>query len=86
VVEKHGRGLPHGSKNKPKVAIMEVSSFSPAKRCPGRPLVSKNKSKASTSQINEPLDVSVAHPNPSQPSTGSVFSFFALAGAQCHEE
>jgi hypothetical protein len=65
---------------------MDTSSSAPAKRCPGRPLGSKNKAKASSSQINEPLDVSVAHPNPPQPSTRAVFSFFALAGAQCHEQ
>jgi hypothetical protein len=41
---------------------------------------------SSTSQVNEPMDVSVAHLNPPQPSTGIVFSFFALAGAQCREE
>jgi hypothetical protein len=71
VVEKRGCGRPRGSNNKPKVAIMEASSSSPAKRRPGRPLGSKNKDKASTSQINEPLDVSVAHPNPPQPSTAA---------------
>jgi hypothetical protein len=86
VVEKRGRGHPLGSKNKPKVAIMEASSSSPAKRRPGHPLGRKNKAKASTSQINEPLDVSVAHLNPPQPSTGVVFSFFALGGAQCREQ
>jgi hypothetical protein len=48
VVEKHGCGRPHGNKNKPKVAIMEASSSTPAKRCPGRPLGSRNKAKAST--------------------------------------
>jgi hypothetical protein len=58
-VEKCGRGRPRGSKNKPKVIFMAVSSSASAKRCPGRPLGSKNKPKSSTSQINEPLDVSV---------------------------
>jgi hypothetical protein len=65
---------------------MDTSSSAPAKRRPGRPLGSKNKAKASSSQINEPLDVSIAHPNPPQPSYGAVFSFFALVGAQCREQ
>jgi hypothetical protein len=69
VVEKHGRGRPHGSKNKPKVISMAASSSAPVKRCPGRPGGSKNKPKSSTSQINEPLDVSAAHLNPLLPST-----------------
>jgi hypothetical protein len=47
---------------------------------------SKKKVKTSTMQINEPLDVSVAHPSPPQPSTGAAFCFFALAGAQCREQ
>jgi hypothetical protein len=86
VVEKRGHGHPRGGKNKPKVAIMEAPSSSSAKQCPGRPLGSKNKPKASSSQINETLDVSVAHPNPPQPSSGAVFSFFTLDGAQCREQ
>jgi hypothetical protein len=45
VVEKRGRGLPRGSKNKPKVAIMEASSSSPVKWRPGHLLESKNKAK-----------------------------------------
>jgi hypothetical protein len=86
MVEKHGRGRPRGSKNKPKVISMAVSSSAPIKRHPGHPLGSKNKPRSSTSQINEPLDVSAAHLNPLSPSTGTVFSFFALAGAQCHDQ
>jgi hypothetical protein len=86
VAEKHGRGRPHGSKNKPKVVTMAAYSSAPAKRHPGRPLGSKNKSKSSTSQVNEPLDVSAAQLIPPPPSTGTVFSFFALAGAQCREQ
>jgi hypothetical protein len=85
VVEKRGRGRPRGSKNKPKVATM-ASSSAQVKRCPGRPLGSKNKSKSSTSQVNEPPDVSATHLNPPLPSTGTVFSFFALAGAQCRAQ
>jgi hypothetical protein len=84
--EKHGRGRPRGSKNKPNVISMAASSFVPIKWRPGCPLESKNKPRSSTSQINEPLDVSATPLNPSPPSTGTVFSFFALAGAQCHEQ
>jgi hypothetical protein len=86
MVEKHGRGRPSGSKNNPKVISMAASSSALIKRRPGRPLGSKNKPRSSTPQINEPLDVSAAHLNPSPPSTGTVFSFFALAGAQCREQ
>jgi hypothetical protein len=86
ILEKRGRGRPCGSKNKPKVVIMEMFSSPPAKWRLGRPLGSKNKARASSSQINESLDVSVANPNPPQPSIGTVFSFFALAGAQCREQ
>jgi hypothetical protein len=86
VVDKSGHGRPRGSKNKPKLISMAASSSAPAKWCPGRPLGSKNKSKSSTSQVNEPLDVSAAHLNPSPPSTGTVFSFFALAVAQFREK
>jgi hypothetical protein len=86
MVEKRGCGCPRGSKNKPKVTSMVVSSSAPIKRCPGRPLGSTNKPRSSTSQINEPLDVSAVPLNPSPLSTGTVFYFFALAGAQCREQ
>jgi hypothetical protein len=82
MAEKHGHDHPCGNKNKPKA----VSSSAPAKQHPGRPLGSKNKSKSSTSQVNEPLDVSAAHLNPLPPSTGTLLSFFALAGAQYREQ
>jgi hypothetical protein len=65
---------------------MAASSSTPTKLCLDCPLGSKNKSKSSTSQVNEPLDVSATHLNPLPPSTGTVFSLFALAGAQCHEQ
>jgi hypothetical protein len=45
VVEKHGRGCPRGSKNKPKVSVIDASSSTPAKRRRGLPLGSKNKIK-----------------------------------------
>jgi hypothetical protein len=47
LMEKRGRGYPHGSKNKPKDASLVASSSASAKRRPGRPLGSKNKPKAS---------------------------------------
>jgi hypothetical protein len=86
ILEKRRRGRPCGSKKNPKVVIMEAFSSPLAKRRPCRPLGSKNQAKASSSQINESLDVSVANPNPPQPLIGTVFYFFALAGAQCHEQ
>jgi hypothetical protein len=86
MAEKRGCGRPRGSKNKPKVVTMVAPSSVPAKRRPGRPLGSKNKSKSSTSQVNEPLEVSAAHRNPPLPPIGNVFAFFALAGAQCCEQ
>jgi hypothetical protein len=81
VVEKHGRGRPRGSKNKSKVATLEVSSSAPVKWRPGRLLGSKNKSKSSASPTNEPLDANDARRSRPPPSTRDVFSFFALAGA-----
>jgi hypothetical protein len=86
MVEKRGSDRPHGSKNKPKVATVAASSSVPVKRRPGRSLGNRNKSKSSTSQVNEPLDVSATHLNPPPPSTVTAFSFFALAGAQCREQ
>jgi hypothetical protein len=39
VMEKHGRGRPRGSKNKPKdLSMVTSSSAMPMKRRPGRPL------------------------------------------------
>jgi hypothetical protein len=88
VVEKRGRGHPGGSKNKPKAPVAEISSSTLAKRCRGCPLGSKNKVKtfATPTNTSEHLDVSLAQPNPPQPSTGALFSFFAFAGAQCREQ
>jgi hypothetical protein len=88
VVEKHGRGRPRGSKNNPKASAMQISSSTLAKRCRGRPLGSKNKVKTSATPTNtsKHLDVSLAQPNPPPPPTGALFSFFALAGAQCREQ
>jgi hypothetical protein len=54
MVEKHGRSRPHGSKKKI-LSIFHGSFFSsaPVKRCPGRPLGSKNKPKPLASPANE---------------------------------
>jgi hypothetical protein len=86
VVEKHGRGRPCGSKNKSKVAPMAVSSFAPVKRRPSRPLGSKSKPKSSASPSNESLDANTVRRNTPPPSARNVFSFFAIAGAQCREQ
>jgi hypothetical protein len=88
VAKKHGRGRPRGSKNKPKVSIIQASSSTLAKSCHRRPLGSKNKSKVSAkpANINEHLGVSLLQPKPLQPSATALFSFFVFAGAQCHEQ
>jgi hypothetical protein len=86
VVEKRGRGRPHGSKNKYKVASMVVSSsFVPVKQRPGHPLGSKNKPKSSAYPANESLGANAARRN-TPPSFRNIFSFFAFAGAQCREQ
>jgi hypothetical protein len=80
VVEKRGRGRPRGSKNKPKASVAEISSSTLAKLHHDRPLGSKNKVKTSATptNISKHLDVSLAQPNPLQPSTGALFSFLPL--------
>jgi hypothetical protein len=80
VVEKHGRGRPRGSKKKAKASVTEISSSIPDKRRRAHPLGSKNKVKTSATptNISEHLDVSLAWPDPSQPSTWALFSFFPL--------
>jgi hypothetical protein len=87
VVEKHGCGRPRGSKNKPKDASMAVlSSSAPVKRRPGRPLGTKNKLKPSADFASRSVDANTArHSTPSPPPI-NVFSFFAIAGAKCHEQ
>jgi hypothetical protein len=79
-MEKWGRGRPRGSKNKTTATAVVASSSALVKRCPGRPVGSKNK-----------LKVSSAAPGPSAPSANAspspprIYSFFCIAGAQCHE-
>jgi hypothetical protein len=87
VVEKCGRGLPRGSKNKPKTSTAASSSTTLAKRCHGHPLGSKNKKLTATMTIAaNHLDVTLAQSSLPQSSTKNLFSFFAFAGAQCHEQ
>jgi hypothetical protein len=80
LVEKRGSDHPCGSKNKTTAAAAVASSSAPVKRRPGRPAGSKNK-----------LKVSSAAPGPSAPSANAspspprIYSFFCIAGAQCHE-
>jgi hypothetical protein len=84
IVEKRGRGRPRGSKNKPKDASMVASSSStPVKWRPGHPLGSKNKPKPYASLAHQSVDANAAHH--STPPI-NVFSFFAIAGAQCREQ
>jgi hypothetical protein len=88
VVEKHGRGHPHGSKNKPKLSldVATTSSSTPAKCRLGRPLGSKNKkSIVLTADNADHLDVSLAGPSALSSSSSHLCSFFSFAGAQCHE-
>jgi hypothetical protein len=79
-VEKRGHGRPRGSKNKATTEAMVTLSSVLVKRCPGRPAGSKNKPK-----------VPSATPGPSAPSANvsplvpRIYSFFYIAGAQCHE-
>jgi hypothetical protein len=87
VMEKHGRGRPCGSKNKPKdVSMVAWSSAMPMKRCPGRPLGSKNKPKPSSSVGRQLVDANTAPRNASPPPPVNLFSFFVIAGAQCREQ
>jgi hypothetical protein len=87
VVEKRGHGHPRGSKNKPKDASMVVSSSSaPVKRRPGHPLGSKNKPKLSAVLTIQSADTKTMHHSTPLPLPANVFSFLAIAGAQCHEK
>jgi hypothetical protein len=87
VVEKHGHGRPRGSKNKPKdVSMVASSSSALMKRRSGHPLGSKNKPKPSSSLANRSVDANAARHNASPPPPVNLFSFFAIAGAQCREQ
>jgi hypothetical protein len=87
VVEKRGRGRPRGSRNKPKdISMVASSSAVPMKRRPGRPLGSKNKPKSSSSLARQAMEAPAARHNASPPPPVNLFSFFAIAGAQCREQ
>jgi hypothetical protein len=79
-VEKRGHGRPRGSKNKATIEVVVASSSALVKRRLGRPAGSRNKPK-----------VPCAAPGPSAPSANAspppprIYSFFCIAGAQCHE-
>jgi hypothetical protein len=80
LVEKRGRGRPRGSKNKASIEVAVASSSTPVKRRPGRLAGSKNKPKVPSTA-----------PGPSAPSANAssppprLYSFFCIAGPQCHE-
>jgi hypothetical protein len=80
-VEKQGRGHLRGSKNKSKDPATVASSSVPVKRCPGRPVGSKNKPKVSAAA---PGPSAPPH-NASPPPPSKIYSFFYIAGAQCRE-
>jgi hypothetical protein len=87
MVEKRGRGHPRGSKNKPKdVSMVASSSSALMKRRTGRPLGSKNKPKPSSYLASRYVDANIARHTASPPPPIHLFSFFAIAGAQCREQ
>jgi hypothetical protein len=79
-VEKRGRGRPRSSKNKSKDPAAVASSSAPVKRRPGHPLGSKNKTKMSTAASG----LSAPPRNASPPPSLRIYSFFCIAGGQCH--
>jgi hypothetical protein len=80
---KRGRDRSRGSKNKLKDAFLVASSSASMKRHPGRPFGSKNKPKASVAIAQ---GASAAPRNASPPPPVKMFSFFVIAGAQCHDQ
>jgi hypothetical protein len=80
-MEKRGRSRSRGSKNKSKNPAMVALSSVSMKRCPGRPMGSKNKPKISAAAPGP----SAAPPNASPPPPSKIYSFFCIAGAQCRE-
>jgi hypothetical protein len=87
VLEKRWHGRPRGSKNKPKdISMVPSLSVAPMKRHPSHPLGSKNKPNPSSSLANRFVDANVARHNASPPPSINLFSFFAIAGAQCREQ
>jgi hypothetical protein len=79
-VEKRGRGRPRGRKNKASIEAAVASSSAPVKRHPGRPARSKNKPKVPSTAPGP----SAPYANASSPPP-RLYSFFCIAGPQCHE-
>jgi hypothetical protein len=79
LVEKRGRGRPRGSKNKASIDALAASSSALVKRRPGRPAGSKNKPQVPSAPS---LSTPCASAAPALP---RLFSFFCIAGPQCHE-
>jgi hypothetical protein len=76
-----------GAKTSPRPLLLLLHRQLRKKRRRGRQLGSKNKKPSTaTADASDLLDVSFAHPTLPQSSTGNLFSFFAFAGAQCHEQ
>jgi hypothetical protein len=89
LMEKQGRGRPHGSKNKLKDASLVASSSASAKQRPGRPLGSKNKTKVTAATApgsSAALGTSAAPCDASPLPPIKIYSFFCIAGAQCREQ
>jgi hypothetical protein len=76
----HGRGRPRGSKNKTTTNVAGSSSSVLVKRRPGRPVGSKNKPKVPCTTLGPS-----ASPGITSPPQPKIYSFFCIAGAQCHE-
>jgi hypothetical protein len=62
------------------------SSSAPVKWRPGRPLGSKNKPKPFALLTNRSANTSTARHSTPLPLHANVFSFFAIAGAQCRKQ
>jgi hypothetical protein len=75
-----GRGRPRGSKNKIAPAVVGSSSFAPMKQRPGYPAGSKNKPK-----VPHTIPGPSTPPGNTSPPQPRIYSFFCIAGAQCHE-
>jgi hypothetical protein len=75
-----GHGRPRGSKNKTAADVAGSSSSVPVKRRPGRPVGSKNKPMLPCTTPGPS-----ASPDITSPPQPKIYSFFCIAGAQCHE-
>jgi hypothetical protein len=79
-VDKQGRGRPRGSKNKTTAAATIASSSALVKRCPSRPIGSKNKPKVPSTAPGP----SFSSPDASF-SSPRIYSFFCIFNTQCRE-